>query len=80
MRVLRILEYVGDERWIRVSLGQRAVKGEKVVGNCYIREGFVGDLPLLGISGFDEDQDRQQEITVDGETVPFRVETHKKDT
>lgn len=64
MRILRILEYVGDEKWIRNSLEHRAVKGEKIVGSFVIREGFVGDLPLLGLSKFDEDREpeRQQEV------------------
>ena len=68
MRILRILEYVGSKEFIRSSLESRGVKGAHYVLGGVIREGFVGDIPLLGLSKFDEDrepEDRQQGIVAD---------------
>ena len=68
MRILRILEYVGDEESIKRTLKCRAVKGEKDLGDHVIREGFVGDILLLGISRFDVDREpkkRQRGIVHD---------------
>ena len=68
MRVLRILEYVGDEESIRRTLKCRAVKDEKDLGDYIIREGFVGDILSLGISKFDVDREpkkRQREIVLE---------------
>ena len=68
MRILRILEYVGDEESIKRTLKCRAVKGEKDLGDYIIREGFVGDILSLGINKFDVDREskkRQREIVHD---------------
>lgn len=49
VRVLRILEYIGDQEDIERDLNRRSVKGEHVSLAYTIREGFVGEFPeLLG--------------------------------
>ena len=65
MRILRILEYVGSKEFILSSLENRGVKGAHYVINGVIREGFVGDIPLLGLSKFDEDRESVKELEND---------------
>lgn len=48
VRMLRILEYVGEEEWIRKMIQDRSVKGSRWIdspdyGECSIREAIVGD-------------------------------------
>lgn len=42
-RVLRILEYVGDERFIKTSLDRREVKGSMICNSGVIREYLTTD-------------------------------------
>jgi hypothetical protein len=44
-RIIRILEYYGDEEFLSTSLGKRAVKEGMTTSNGdYIREAFLSNL------------------------------------
>ncbi len=48
VRVIRVLEYEGPRDWVETCLGARTVKGTKDCGNgCVIREGMIGDFPVV---------------------------------
>lgn len=48
IRVIRVLEYVGERKWIEAILAQRGVKGTRVIENGgVIREAIVGDFPEI---------------------------------
>lgn len=44
VRVLRVLEYVGDRKFVESCLEQRQVKGKKQISkDCYIVEAILGE-------------------------------------
>ena len=46
VRVLRLLEYVGDRSWIERSIAQRGVKGTHIISDtCRINEAIIGEFP-----------------------------------
>jgi len=48
VRVIRVLEYVGDRKWVEAVLEQRAIKGTKNIENGgIIREAILGDFPEI---------------------------------
>ncbi len=48
VRVIRVLEYVGERKWVEALLAQRGVKGTRVIENGgIIREAFLGDFPEI---------------------------------
>jgi len=50
VRVLRILEYVGDREWVETTLMRTAVpcNGEhKINDNCRIRSAVIGQYPEI---------------------------------
>lgn len=63
MRVIRILVYEGDERFIRASLEDRSVKGEWSVQSGRIFETFVEPytLPRWGLLDHDQEKRDQEE-------------------
>lgn len=46
-RVLRVIEYVGTEDFIRACIDRRQVKGTMIHPNGTIREAVLGDTPEL---------------------------------
>lgn len=45
IRILRVLEYVGPESWVRNTLAKNAVKGVYHIGNDrWISEAILGDV------------------------------------
>ena len=44
-RWLRIIEYEGTDDFLKTSLENRAVKGQKTLPNGSIREAMVGEFP-----------------------------------
>lgn len=47
VRVLRLIEYVGDREWVESSLERRQIKGSWICPNGTIREAIVGDFPMV---------------------------------
>ena len=48
IRVIRVLEYVGERKWVEALLAQRGIKGTRVIENGgIIREAIVGDFPEI---------------------------------
>ena len=60
MRILRLLVYEGDEKFIKSSLDNRAVKGAHFVGRNAIYETFIA--PYIAPKWLDLDHGIQQEI------------------
>ena len=46
VRVLRLLEYVGDRQWVEQAIAKRGVKGTYDVGyRGHINEAIIGEFP-----------------------------------
>jgi len=61
-RILRVIEYVGDDEFLAACIDKRVIKGTFIPGRpgCYIREAILGDTPEI------LKQATQQEATQDG--------------
>ena len=48
-RILRVIEYVGDDTFLQSCIERRVIKGTYVPGRklCYIREAILGDMAEL---------------------------------
>ena len=47
IRVLRILEYVGDAEWVFKTMEANKIKGEYRAGTNIIREAQLGTIPEI---------------------------------
>lgn len=45
VRVIRLIEYVGDREWVESSLDRRQIKGTWIAPRGTIREAIIGDFP-----------------------------------
>jgi hypothetical protein len=51
VRVLRVLEYIGESDDVMADLEKRYIKGSYTNGKVTIREGIIGEYPEILIKG-----------------------------